>query len=44
MDGSTNESSQDGGASDQIISDIRALPCEQELIVSQKKKIIDKTT
>jgi hypothetical protein len=32
MHGSTNESSQDGSASDQIISDIDAPPCEQEAL------------
>ena len=31
-DGCTNESSQDGGASDQIIFDIDAIPCEREAL------------
>ena len=32
MDGSTNEASQDGSASEQIIPDIGAIPCEREAL------------
>ena len=32
MDGGTNESPQDGSVSDQIISDIGAVPCEREAL------------
>ena len=32
MDGGTNESSQDGSATDQVISEIGAVPCEREAL------------
>ena len=43
MDGCTNESSQDGSASDQIISDIGAIPCEREALSGSNDADQEKT-
>ena len=43
MNGCTNEPSQDGSASDQIISDIGAIPCEREALSGSNDADQEKT-
>ena len=43
MDGGTDEFSQDGSASDQIISDIGAVPCEREALSGSNDADQEKT-